>query len=62
MLHIYLALGLHAGKAHPDEDEFLNVEKYTLGDLCGMVERNEIEDAKTQIAVLKAERYLKNRG
>lgn len=62
VLHIYLALGLHAGKAHPDEDEFLNVEKYTLGDLCGMVERNEIEDAKTQIAVLKAERYLKNRG
>ena len=57
-LHIYLALGLHAGRSHLDEDEFLNVEKHSIAELCGMAERNELEDAKTIIAVLKAERYL----
>ena len=62
VLHIYLALGLHAGSAHLDEDEFLNVEKYSLSELCGMAERGEIEDAKTQIAVLRADKYLKSRG
>ena len=58
-LHIYLARGLHAGRAHLDEDEFLNVEKHSLSELCEMAEHNELEDAKTVIAVLKAERYLR---
>lgn len=57
-LHIYLALGLHPGETHPDEDEFLNVEKHRLDELLGMVMSGEIEDAKTVIAVLKAHRML----
>lgn len=59
VLHIYLALGLHSGECHPDEDEFLNVEKYPLTELVEMAMRGEIDDAKTVIAVLKAEKYLK---
>ncbi len=61
VLHIYLALGLHAGKSHPDEGEFLNVEKIPLNKLSEMVMANEIDDGKTIAAVLKAEKYLKNR-
>ena len=58
VLHIYLALGLHPGKSHPDEGEFLNVEKHALSELTDMVMRNEIDDGKTIIAVLKAAKYL----
>ena len=62
LLHIYLALGLHAGESHLDEGEFLNVEKLPLRQLVDMVMANEIEDAKTIIAVLKAEKVLKDRA
>ncbi len=61
VLHIYLAFGLHGGKSHPDEGEYLNVEKYPLRELVEMVMRGEIEDGKTIIAVLKAEKYLQQR-
>ena len=51
VLHLYLARGLHAGRSHLDEDEFLNVEKHGLDELL----------AKTVIAVLKAARLLSKR-
>ena len=60
VLHIYLARGLHQGKSHPDQDEFLNMEKISLKQLNDMVMSGEIDDAKTIIAVLKAEKYLQN--
>ncbi len=62
VLHIYLALGLHEGRSHPDEDEFLNTEKIPLDELSRMVMAGEIDDAKTIVAVLKAEKYLRERG
>lgn len=62
LLHIYLALGLHAGESHLDEGEFLNVEKLPLQQLVEMVMANQVEDAKTIIAVLKAEKVLKERA
>ncbi len=58
VLHLYLARGLHAGRVHLDEDEFLNVEKHPLAELAAMADRNELEDGKTVIAVLKAARLL----
>ena len=61
VLHIYLALGLHAGECHPDQDEFLNVEKHSLDELSKMVMNGEIDDGKTIVAVLKAEKYLSSR-
>ena len=61
LLHVYLALGLHAGESHLDEGEFLNVEKHSLQALEQMIMNNEIGDAKTIIAVLKAEKVLKER-
>ena len=62
VLHIYLALELKHGDAHPDEDEFLNVEKHSLETVAEMVRRGEIDDAKTIIAVLKARRFLEAEG
>lgn len=61
VLHLYLARGLHTGRAHLDEDEFLNVEKHSLSSLVERVMRGEIEDAKTVIAVLKANELLQER-
>lgn len=60
ILHLYLGLGLHAGESHPDEGEFLNVEKFSLSELSEMVMRGEIDDAKTALLILKAEKYLKD--
>lgn len=61
ILHIYLAFGLHPGKSHPDDGEFLNVEKMKLSELSELAMAGKIEDAKTVVAVLKAERYLAGR-
>lgn len=61
-LYIYLATGLRPGKKHLDEGEFLDVEKYPLDTLAEMVMRGELSDAKTVVAVLKAQRYLRENG
>lgn len=57
-LNIYLARDLHFVGQHLDEGEFLNVKKYDLDDLYKMVMNNEIHDAKTAIAILKAKAIL----
>ena len=38
------------------------MEKYSLKQLMEMVMSNQIEDAKTIIALMKAEKLLKQRG
>lgn len=58
-IYIYLATGLHRGRAHLDEGEFLDVEKYPLDKLVEMVDNNELCDGKSALAVLRAQRYLK---
>lgn len=55
-IHMFLAEGLTFGESHPDEDEFLSVERMPLKELIDMVMSGEIRDAKTQIAILKAAR------
>ena len=61
-LYAYLATGLKKGEAHLDEGEFLDVVKYPLDTLVEMAMNNEIYDAKTIIAILKAKRYLEQKG
>lgn len=53
IIHIYLAEGLHPTQQHLDEDEFLDVEKIPFHAALDMVLRDEIPDAKTQLAILK---------
>lgn len=57
-LYIYMARGLHQGAAHPDEDEFLDVELIHIDELVKLIMKNEICDAKTIVAVLKAKQVL----
>ncbi len=59
-IHLYAAVGLDFGECSPDEDEFLDVVRVPLTELLDMVMRGEIEDAKTQIAVLKAARIAES--
>lgn len=53
VIYMYLAQGLHFSEQHLDEDEFLDVVKLPLYEAVQRVMRNEIPDAKTQIALLK---------
>ena len=61
VIHLYLATGISFGQRELDEDEFLDVEYIPLEELYDMVMRGEIQDGKTQIAVLKAYMMLKNK-
>ena len=61
-IQMYLATGLSYKNAHPDEDEFLEVEKIPLNTLVDMVMNGEIRDSKTQVALLKAHKILNERG
>ena len=58
-LYLYLARGLRAGEAHPDEGEFLSVERIPLAQLLEQVMDGRIRDAKTVAAVLKTAYFLK---
>lgn len=57
-IQVYLATDLTFINAHPDSDEFLETEKIPLNTLVDMVMRGEIKDAKTQIALLKAQKII----
>ena len=58
IIHVYLATGLHAGKSHLDEGEFLNVEKIPFETLLELAMDGSIIDAKTVIALTKAKLYF----
>lgn len=58
VIHMYLARGLHYGTQKLDADEFLDVEKIPLEKAAEMIMGNEIDDAKTQIAILKTKLLL----
>jgi ADP-ribose pyrophosphatase len=53
VIHIYLAKELTATAQRLDEGEFLSVEKIPFSTALEMVLRDEIPDAKTQLAILK---------
>ena len=61
VIHMYLARGLHYGAQKLDAEEFLDVEKIPLDKAVEMIMKNELADAKTQIAILKAKLYLEGR-
>ena len=59
VLYLYLARGLHFGDTHPDEDEFLSLERMPLEELAERCMNGEITDAKTVCAALKAKNLLR---
>ncbi|HSL98218.1 MAG TPA: NUDIX hydrolase [Candidatus Deferrimicrobiaceae bacterium] len=54
-MHLYLATDLRAAKGHhgPDEDERLELVRLPFDAALAMAERGEIEDAKTQVGLLR---------
>ena len=55
---MFLAQDLKKGDRHLDEDEFLDVHTVPLRSLVEDVMAGKIEDAKTQVCILKAARIL----
>lgn len=59
-IDIYLARDLQPSKQHLDEDEYIDVEEYTVEELLDMIYTGIIQDSKTVSAILAyANRYLK---
>lgn len=59
-IHVYLAQDLSQGVACPDEDEFVECERFPLAELVNMVEQGTLKDAKTVIGILMAYNRLSN--
>ena len=54
--HLYAAEGLHPVTRTPDDTEFIEVRAFPFAEVVRMVERSEIVDAMTALAVLHASR------
>ena len=52
-IYLYLAKELVPGETHPDEDEYVELVKMPMAELCAAIARNEVQDAKTIAAVLR---------
>ncbi len=59
VIHLYVAKGLSKGEIHWDEDEYVEVERYTLDELLQCIKEETIKDSKTLSALLLAMRYIK---
>lgn len=58
LLHVYVATGLIAGEAKPDEDEFVEVLHLSLAEAKQMHADGEIRDAKTVLALFAWENRM----
>ena len=57
-IYIYLATDLEAGEASLEDDEFLDVQEVDLEEVYEMINKNDIEDAKTSIGLLLTKELL----
>ena len=51
-IEVYVAKNLISTKQHLDDNEFVNVEKFTIEELKQKIFTGEIEDSKTVAALL----------
>ena len=51
-MKVFLAEGLIAGQAHPEEDEEIEIRLVKLSDVLKMIEKGAILDGKTLTSVL----------
>lgn len=56
---VYFAKGLHQGEKDPDDDEFVECERYRLDELVDMISSGKIHDAKTVIGILMVKQKVK---
>jgi ADP-ribose pyrophosphatase len=59
-MHLFVATGLTAGPTRLEVGEQIESQTMPLGDILAMIERGEIEDAKTVAALLLYDRRLKS--
>lgn len=62
VIHLYLAEDLTFGETDPDEDEFIDVVRIPLSELCRAAAEGKIADGKTQAAIFKTDYILRNRN
>ena len=60
-IHLFIATGLTHGDATPERDEFIHRESHTSLGALRMIDRGEIVDGKTIIALLMADRLIRKR-
>ena len=53
-IHVFMAVGLTRGEIAREADEFIEVETMSLSHALSLVEKGEIRDAKTVVALLYA--------
>jgi len=58
ILYLFLGLDLVQGVARLDEGEYLDVVEMPFSEALAMIDRGDLPDAKTQMALIKAQRYL----
>lgn len=51
-IDVYLAENLTPGKQHLDDAESIEVEAYTLEELCDMIYQGKLQDSKTVAAIM----------
>ena len=59
VIHLYVAKGLSKGEIHWEEDEYVEVERYTFDELLQRIKEEKIKDSKSLSALLLAMPYLK---
>lgn len=59
VIHLYVAKVLSKGEIHWDEDEYVEVERYTFDELLQRIKEEKIKDSKSLSALLLAMPYLK---
>jgi len=57
-IHAYLAVGLHAGDATPEDDEGITLAHFALADAPAAIARGDLHDAKSIAALFMAQHYL----
>ena len=58
-IHLFIATGLTRGEAKLESDEFIHSESHTLLEGLRMIDRGEIVDGKTIIALFMADRLIR---
>lgn len=57
-IHLFVATDLRPSTLQGDDDEFLEVVRMPFGELLELIDRGEMEDAKTITAVLRTARLM----
>ena len=60
-IHLYMAVGLKAGEAQREADEFIELVPTNFSRALAMIESGEIMDAKTALAILYAAGFRSGR-